>query len=142
MKALHNEGRAPRLIVLENVPDLITVNVGEDFDRICDTLTGMGYRYGCVVIDAALFTPQSRNRLFVIGVDSSLAIPDSLIASGPSSPFHPQILKAVVRRQKGEPIWFKLPIPPARNSTLANILDDDSPFVGTRRPGPGASWRR
>ena len=124
MQALVAEGRGPSLIVLENVPDLITANVGEDIDRVCDAFAGMGYRYGCVVVDAALFLPQSRERLFIVAVDHALTIPDSLVG-GPSAPFHPQLLKAVMRRQKGEPIWFKLPTPPMRNSRLADVLEDD-----------------
>ena len=125
-KALHNEGRAPRLIVLENLPDLITVNVGEDFDRICDTLTGMGYRYGCVVIDAALFTPQSRERLFVIAADRTLSLPAHILSAGPSAPFHPSGLRAALHRQKDAPLWFNLPMPPPRTAVLADILEDDA----------------
>ena len=126
MKALVAEGRAPSLIVIENVPDLITANVGEDIDRIRDALTGMGYRYRCVIVDAALFLPQSRERLFIIAVDRSLTIPDILVGGGPSAPFHAHGLRALVHRRRGEPIWFRLPTPPLRNSGLADVLEDDS----------------
>jgi len=32
----------------------------KDFTRICEALTEEGYRFGALVIDAALFLPQSR----------------------------------------------------------------------------------
>ena len=36
------------------------------------------------MIDAALFVPQSRERLFVIAIDAELPIPADLVAAGPS----------------------------------------------------------
>ena len=41
MQGLRAEGRAPRMIVIENVCGLITSHGGEDFDAICDALVGM-----------------------------------------------------------------------------------------------------
>ena len=73
MMALRAEGRAPRLVVIENVCGLITGHGGKDFVALCDAFTEGGYRVGAMVIDAALFVPQSRPRVFVIGVDADLA---------------------------------------------------------------------
>ena len=70
MQALRGDGRAPRLIVLENVTGLLTSHGGKDFDAICAALADAGYRFGVVMVDAALFVPQSRERVFVIGVDA------------------------------------------------------------------------
>ena len=61
-------------------------NSGADLDAIFDALTRGGYRYGAVVIDAKLFVPHSRPRLFIVAVDTALDIPASLSAS-PPSPF-------------------------------------------------------
>ena len=77
MQALRAEGRAPRLIVIENVPGLLTSHGGKDFDAICDALTDAGYRFGAVVIDAALFVPQSRERVFIVAVDAARPFPPS-----------------------------------------------------------------
>ena len=57
MKALVEEGRAPRIIVLENVCGTLTSHDGKDFAAICSALNEAGYRYGAAVIDAALFVP-------------------------------------------------------------------------------------
>ena len=62
MQGLRADGRAPRMIVIENVCGLLTSHNGNDFDAICDALADAGYRFGAVVIDAALFVPQSRTQ--------------------------------------------------------------------------------
>jgi DNA (cytosine-5)-methyltransferase 1 len=62
MKALGEEGRAPRLIALENVVGALTSNRGADFIGICRALRRLGYVFGALTIDAAHFLPQSRRR--------------------------------------------------------------------------------
>ena len=59
--------RAPRLIVLENVPGFLTADGGRDFKRVADRLVALGYEPQCVRVDAAAFVPQSRERVFVLG---------------------------------------------------------------------------
>jgi DNA (cytosine-5)-methyltransferase 1 len=123
MQGLRAEGRAPRMITIENVPDMLTSLGGADFDRTCNELTTAGYVYGAMVVDAALFVPQSRERLFVIAVDAGLPILSDLVAAGPAEPFHPPSLVKAMGRQKAKPIWFRLPIPPPHGLTLADIID-------------------
>jgi DNA polymerase I len=126
MLALRREGRAPRLVAIENVCGLITGHSGKDFVALCDAFTEGGYRIGAMVIDAALFVPQSRKRVFIIGVDAELPIPASIIMDQPSSDFHPEDVVKALRRQKAPPIWFKLPVPPPHGLTLRDILDDQA----------------
>ncbi|HEY0052632.1 MAG TPA: DNA cytosine methyltransferase, partial [Caulobacteraceae bacterium] len=66
MQGLAAEGRAPRTVVIENVSGLLTSHGGADFEALCRALAEAGYAYGALEIDAALWTPQSRPRLFVI----------------------------------------------------------------------------
>ena len=40
-----------------------------------DALTEAGYRFGAVVIDASLFVPQSRERVFIVAVDADAPYP-------------------------------------------------------------------
>ena len=117
-------GRAPRMIVIENVCGLLTSHGGKDFDAICDALADAGYRFGAVVIDAALFVPQSRERVFIVAVDADAHIPAELVADGPTTPFHPPTLVAACQRQR-DPIWWRLPVPPKRNTTFADIIEDE-----------------
>ena len=126
MMALRAEGRAPRLVVIENVCGLITGHGGKDFVALCDAFTEGGYRVGAMVIDAALFVPQSRPRVFVIGVDATLPIPASIVMDQPDPTFHDDAVVKALRRQKAAPIWFKLPIPPPHGLTLRDIIDDQA----------------
>ena len=126
MMALRREGRAPRLVVIENVCGLITGHCGKDFVALCDAFTEGGYRIGAMVIDASLFVPQSRPRVFIIGVDATLPIPAEIVMDQPDLTFHDDAVVKALRRQKAAPIWFKLPIPPPHGLTLRDILDDQA----------------
>ena len=60
--------RKPPIILLENVTGLLTSHGGDDFRRVLQTLNNLGYSVDPFIIDASYFVPQSRQRLFVIGV--------------------------------------------------------------------------
>jgi DNA (cytosine-5)-methyltransferase 1 len=128
LQALRAEGRAPRMIAYENVTGLLSERHAKDFGEVCDAFIGLGYRFGALAVDGALFTPQSRPRVFIIGVDAALAIPTELLDNGPSSPFHPSPLVAALRRQKEPALWWRLPVPPARNTVLIDVLEEDPPL--------------
>lgn len=79
MTSLIDEGSAPEVIALENVAATLTSHGGKDFEALCRALVGKGYRVGARVIDAALFVPQSRARMFLIAVRDDVEIPDYLV---------------------------------------------------------------
>ena len=125
------------MIVYENVTGLLSERHAKDFDEVCDAFTGLGYRLGPLVIDGALFVAQSRPRVFIIAVDAALTIPAELLDDGPSTPFHPPPLVAALRRQKAPALWWRLPVPPPRNTALIDVLEEDPPrFLWTRSPRP------
>lgn len=62
------QDRRPPLVLLENVVGFLTSNGGADFKQVLQTLNNLGYSVDCVILDAGWFVPQSRQRLFVIGV--------------------------------------------------------------------------
>ena len=136
LRALRAEGRAPKTIALENVNGLVEPRGEAFFDLLCATLTDMGYRFGVLAIDAELFVPQSRPQIFVIAADAAIAIPASLVAAGPAAPFHsPNLVKACQRNAQHAPIWWRLPAPPPRNVTLADIIEDAPTGVSWRNKG-------
>ncbi len=92
MRELAREGRAPRLIVLENVYGTLTSHAGKDFAAISTALSGSAYRFGAVVINARLFVPQSRPRVFFLAVRHGERIPAALVGRGPQLPWHPAAL--------------------------------------------------
>ena len=96
MQGLDAQGRAPRMLVIENVGGLATSNNGEDFTALCAALAGLGYTFGALEIDAARFLPHSRPRLFVVAAKALSG--RGLTASRPQAPFHPaRIVEAHAR---------------------------------------------
>lgn len=60
-------GRRPPIVLLENVPGFLTSHNGNDFRDACVALNRLGYALDALLIDAAHFVPQSRQRLFIVG---------------------------------------------------------------------------
>ncbi|MBI1981757.1 MAG: DNA cytosine methyltransferase [Methylocystis sp.] len=150
MKTLRKEGRAPALIVLENVCGALTSHGGKDFIKICEALAKERYRFGALVIDAALFVPQSRPRLFIIAAREDVILPASLlrhcerseaIQSGArdsgllrrfaprnSGLFHTRALvvahESLPKALRNSWLWWSLPAPPLRNRSLIDMIED------------------
>lgn len=139
---LIQHGRAPRVVALENVCGALTSHGGRDFEVICQTLGAAGYRCGALVIDAQLFVPQSRPRLFIIGVREDVEIPPALIASRPTSPFHTRALCTAVERippgARRRLVWWDLPAPMPRAATFADLIEDEPRSVAWRTPAQTA----
>lgn len=133
VKGLIAEGRAPKIVALENVLGTLTSHKGRDFEAICKTFADAGYRYGALVINASLFLPQSRPRLFVIGVHSDVVIDPSILAPGPIAPFHtPALQRAFDRVGKTalkQMVWWNLPTPAHRNTTFADLIEENPTSV-------------
>ncbi|NTV62303.1 MAG: DNA cytosine methyltransferase [Oscillochloris sp.] len=138
MQGLIAEGRAPHVIALENVCGTLTSHGGKDFTTICETFRLAGYRFGALVIDAALFVPQSRPRLFMIGIHSDLPIPANVIGAEPSAAWHPKALRTAFDRLPSEAktnwLWWHLPTPTLSNCTFANLIEDTPNSVAWQSP--------
>jgi DNA (cytosine-5)-methyltransferase 1 len=133
MKSLKDDGRAPDVIVLENVCGTLTSHNGADFTAICETFRATGYRFGAVVVDAAMFVPQSRPRLFMIGVRAAKTIPAAIHDIGPTAPWHSKALKTAVLqlqpRERRNWIWWRMRLPMARNTTFADLIENNPASV-------------
>jgi DNA (cytosine-5)-methyltransferase 1 len=130
VKDLRKQGRAPRLVVLENVPGALSSHGGQDFAAIGEALAEEDYRFGAAVIDAVHFVPQSRPRLFVVAIQNNLCIPPELCLFDFNPHWHPPHLVAAWRKlsQKSKEawVWWNLPKPPARRTGLSDLIDDGS----------------
>ena len=71
LKGMKREHRLPPLVLLENVTGFLSSNGGRDFEDALLALNDLGYAVDAFIIDAARFVPQSRQRLFVVGVKTS-----------------------------------------------------------------------
>jgi DNA (cytosine-5)-methyltransferase 1 len=65
--------RRPKLLLIENVTGLLSSHNGADFRALVAAINDLGYAADAMMVDAAHFTPQSRPRLFVIGVSQDWA---------------------------------------------------------------------
>jgi DNA (cytosine-5)-methyltransferase 1 len=71
----------PKVILLENVKNLLSHDGGKTFAVIRATLTEeLGYDISVRVIDARCFVPQHRERIFIVGVRRDLDIKVDLAA--------------------------------------------------------------
>ena len=133
IEKLAHDKRAPDILALENVCGLLSSHGGSDFTALVHALDDLGYRVGALEIDAALFTPQSRPRLFVIAARQT---PAHLTVSGPVAPFHSTALRNAVARMpdalRKRFVWWRLDAPAKRNTRLVDLLDD---------PPIGVEWQ-
>ncbi len=128
MLRLVQDDRSPTMIVLENVCGALTSHDGKDFAAICSSYRKAGYRIGAVVIDAALFVPQSRPRLFVIGVRNGSIVPANLTAVGPCAQWHPGSLRSAFDKLPADAkdcwIWWRFPNPPMIKFRFSDLIED------------------
>src|SRR5579864_1532434 len=127
--ALVRERRGPRIVVLENVAGALTSHEGKDFAVIVRAFAESGYKIGCLVIDAVRFVPQSRPRLFVIGISADTLPPKTLISAAPANPWHPRSLRTARERLPRDLdeswIWWRLPSPSEPARGLFSIVEDE-----------------
>ncbi|WP_374547783.1 DNA cytosine methyltransferase [Rhodoblastus sp.] len=135
MRALRDEGRAPRAIVLENVVGVLTSHGKRDFCAVVAALDEIGYRTGALTLDARWFTPQSRPRVFFVAVQKNPPFPHGLTAAEPNplwaSPALRAAQAALPERLAVDWVWWRLPEPPRRNRDLIDLLEDapaDAPW--------------
>ncbi len=119
--------RAPRVVAVENVCGALTSHGGRDFEVICQTYADAGYRSGALVINADRFLPQSRPRLFVIGVREDMAIDPAVMRPAADGLFHTPSLRRAVDRLpdalQHRMVWWRLPEPGISNVGLESVIE-------------------
>ncbi len=103
------ESLAPRWLILENVPGLLSSNRGRDFARLVDEVVACGYGLSWRVLDARYFgVPQRRRRVFLVARRA-----DAVVDSGAASRL---ALRALLESGSGDltPGW------PPRQDTPAD----------------------
>lgn len=128
-RSLGDEGRGPRIVAVENVCGALTSHGGGDFEVICRTYAEADYRCGALVINADRFLPQSRPRLFVVGIHRDVAIDPVLTSAEATGPFHPPALRRAVERLpvdlRETMVWWRLPEPEGPPATLASLVEGE-----------------
>lgn len=138
MEMLGAEARQPSIIVLENVVGTVTVRQGRDFQLLLQTLVNANYKVGPLVIDGALFVPQSRPRLFIVAVKDDIELPKAVVRPYADPLWHPTTLyKAALRASvelQEKWIWWSMPYPAPRKTQLMDLLEDEPTGVRWHTP--------
>ncbi|MEH2467982.1 DNA cytosine methyltransferase [Nostoc sp.] len=128
---LENQANKPRLVMLENVTGWLTSNGGQDFRITIQELNRLGYACDVYSIDAAHFVPQSRPRIFVIGVHTSHMNQKMLIFAKRSSSLKTQALEKAIAANH-DLRWNFIEVPPLPEKVktdlscvVENISDSD-----------------
>jgi DNA (cytosine-5)-methyltransferase 1 len=128
VEALAAAGRAPRAIVVENVVGLLTSNDGRDFATVATMMAARGYGVSALILNASDFVPQSRPRLFLIGLDRMEA--PVFVKTAPETT--PAALTGAVARlspaTRKNWRWISAAPRPVRNRSLIDIIETDAPF--------------
>ncbi len=134
MQGLDAEGRGPPAIVIENVAGLLTSGEGRDFAAVCSAMVKAGYRVGALEMDAALWLPHSRPRLFIVAL-REVAGPET---AQPHAPFHSTRLIAAHKKLpeavKAAWAWWSVDAPPRRNLDLSSVLEPDEALTWLSAP--------
>ena len=118
--------RRPPLILLENVPGFLTSRSGQDFQEAMLALNNLDYSVDAFVLDALLFVPQSRQRLFIVGTRGSGAKNEEVFDRDiQESILRPRRLADFIKNHP-EIRWNirRLPTPVSCKVSLKDILDD------------------
>lgn len=126
----------PPLVLLENVEGFLTSNKGDDLKDALYTLNRLGYCVDVLLVDAVHFVPQSRTRLFIIGVQG-VRLHDVLeqdIILAQKTEARPEKIKKLIRALPSVN-WFlnRLPALPKREKNLESIIEAEAPWWNKER---------
>ncbi len=126
----------PPLVLLENVEGFLTSNKGDDLKDALHALNTLGYCVDMLLVDAVHFVPQSRVRLFIIGIQGvpSQDVLEQDIILAQKTEARPEKIKKFI---KALPTmnWFlnRLPTLPKREKNLESIIEIEEPWWNKER---------
>lgn len=119
--------KRPPFVVLENVLALVNSRGGKDFRIVLERLGGAGYRVDVVKIDARHFVPQSRQRVFIVGVRDDVQVGPTYGVEDLNEPTELRPAKLVeFMKANTDLAWGlrRLPALPTCDRTLKDVLED------------------
>jgi len=130
------DNRRPPIVMLENVQGLLTSNDGKDMEAVLEAMCNLGYSVDIMLIDAKYFVPQSRLRLFVIGVLNGKrqnVFEQEAMLQKPSV-LRPAKIQNVIRKNSQLKWHLRyLPDLPVRNITLDDVVDQTAEWWSHER---------
>ena len=127
MRDLMSTQSRPPIIVIENVVGLLR---GQEFAKLAEALAALGMQFGPLVIDARLFLPQSRPRVFVVAVDAELDCREFIQPEGLAHQlwFTKGVYSAFQHlhpRERRLWRWWRLAAPPGATTAVEGLIEDD-----------------
>lgn len=130
IRVLDEMPKKPRVLAIENVVGLLSGNGGEDFRLVYQALRDRSYKVGPMLLDARMWVPQSRPRVFIVAVQDGIDT-SSFEDNGPNW-LHPEpILKATAILN--DVVFWSMRQPTKRPKTLTDIIDWDAPVFENER---------
>ena len=129
-------GERPPLIVIENVLGML---YGKDLSTLCEALAALGMQFGPLVVDARLFLPQSRPRVFVIAVDSEVDCSSFVHKEVPgTAPWFTKAVRAAYEQMpesiRGMWRWWSLPEPSLAIPPVEDMIEEIPTGVAWHEP--------
>ena len=123
----------PPIVLLENVRGWLYSNRGADFSATVESLNELGYACDVFMLDALSFVPQSRPRVFMIGVKDPVNYCDLDMFRARSRRLMPTRLKELMLTND-HLRWVSLDVPEPppymtdgfSDTIVENVPDDDS----------------
>ncbi|MGC4774927.1 DNA cytosine methyltransferase [Micromonospora chalcea] len=117
----------PRVILLENVHGFATSHKGEDLRAALACLSKLGYSLDVLAIDARHFVPQSRPRMFIIGIQKDKLPSQARQDVPPITDVRPPWVQAVheKHRQALDMHYIDLPTLPEGPQDLDGFVETD-----------------
>lgn len=125
---------APPIVLLENVSGWLYSNDGADFYATAKSLNELGYVCDVFMLNARSFVPQSRPRLFMIGVKENSDACDFQYLASRSKRLMPDRLKNLMQASSNIR-WVCLDIPeppPYRNEGFSDEIVENLPSDSPR----------
>jgi len=120
LRVMDEMEKKPPIAVAENVVGLVSAANGEHYRKLHAGLTARGYKVGAMVLDASLWVPQSRKRVFVVAIDKAIRTRE--FESKNPVWCHPA---SVIRAAQGLDnwVWWSLPEPKPTRQRLEDVID-------------------
>lgn len=126
VRLLHEmDGQRPPLVLIENVPGFLTSHGGEDFASAIAALNKLNYACDAFVLDALNFVPQSRQRLFVVGIFDAPTTPDvgRALTKRDARLCWNQLTEFMTARANLAWHVLRIPAPPKRSTRLGALIE-------------------
>ena len=125
---------APPIVLLENVAGWLSANNGGNLRTVAKAMNDLGYACDVFLINARSFVPQSRPRLFLVGVKGTSEINGRGVLEFRSAQLMPVKLKQFIKENR-DIRWAHLDIPnppPYKISGFAKSVVEKIPTSDSR----------